>query len=147
MPFVIDQTVDVAAPPAIVWRVITDLPRYGEWNPFVVSCHSELAVGDPITMWVNLVPGIVQPQRETILEYSSDARHLCYGIGIGVLASRRCHDVFEEGGRTKYRSYFELSGWLAPLVWTLFGTRLEKGFESMTVALRGRAESQAAAAR
>lgn len=42
MPFVIDETLDVAAPPALVWRVVTDLPRYGEWNPFVVACRSTL---------------------------------------------------------------------------------------------------------
>jgi hypothetical protein len=52
--FVIEQTIEVTATPAVVWEVIVDLPRYGEWNPFVVECRSTLAVGDPIDMRVHV---------------------------------------------------------------------------------------------
>ena len=34
-------TIDIAAPVAVVWDVVTDLDRYGEWNPFVVSVPVE----------------------------------------------------------------------------------------------------------
>src|SRR5689334_22236108 len=134
MAFVIDQTVDVAAPHAVVWRVVTDLARYGEWNPFVVACRSTLAVGDPIEMSVRLVPWITQPQRETIVEHESGKR-LCYGLDGGVtgaIVSRRCHELAADGdGRTRYRSHFELSGWMAPVVRALLGGRLVHGFQAM----------------
>jgi hypothetical protein len=32
-----EAAVEIAAPIDVVWRVMTDLPRYREWNPFVVA--------------------------------------------------------------------------------------------------------------
>jgi hypothetical protein len=148
MPFVIDETLDVAAPPAIVWQVVTDLPRYGEWNPFVVACRSTLVVGEPIDMSVRLVPGITQPQREVILAHEPGAR-LCYGLDggmTGAIVSRRCHELTAvDDRRTRYRSRFELSGWMMPVVRALLGGRLQHGFGAMTAAVRARAEEEAAA--
>ena len=71
MPIVIDETVKIAAPPDRVWDVITDFPRYAEWNPFVVACESTLIVGDPIQMRVQLFEAFAQPQHEVIFEHQS----------------------------------------------------------------------------
>lgn len=61
MTFVIEQTIEVTATPAVAWEVIVDLPRYGEWNPFVVECRSTLAVGDPIDMRVHVFAAAHMP--------------------------------------------------------------------------------------
>jgi hypothetical protein len=138
----IEQTLDVEAPPEVVWQVITDLPRYGEWNPFVVACRSSLVVGDPIVMRVHVFAAFAQTQRETVLEHVPGTR-LCYGIAgaaLGSLKSRRCHDVEAlEDGRTRYRSRFALDGWMAPMVGALLGARLERGFAAMSAAVVARA--------
>jgi len=42
--------VEIDAPASIVWSVLTDLPRYGEWNPFCVKCVSTLEMGAPVHM-------------------------------------------------------------------------------------------------
>jgi hypothetical protein len=44
--------VEIDAPPRIVWRVLVDLPRYGEWNPFCVACQSTLEIGAPVAMTI-----------------------------------------------------------------------------------------------
>ena len=146
MPFVIDEVIDIDAPGETVWEVIIDLPSYGEWNPFVVSCHSTLVVGDPIKMRVVLFRGFAQPQRESIFEHIPGER-LCYGLdggSLGAIVSRRCHELQTLGPRrTRYRSHFELSGWLAPVVRSLLGGRLQRGFRSMTTGIRQRAEQRA----
>jgi hypothetical protein len=128
-----------------VWRVVTDLAAYGEWNPFVVACESGLAPGDAILMRVHVFSSFAQSQREIVLEHAPGER-LCYGLQGASLASRRCHHVAPAGpGRTRYESSFELSGWLAPLVRALLGSRLQRGFDGMAAALVRRAEALAAA--
>jgi hypothetical protein len=143
MPFVVDEVIDIDAPCETVWTVITDLPSYGEWNPFVVSCRSTLVVGDPIEMRVVLFRGFPQGQRETIFEHRPGER-LCYGLdggALGAIVSRRSHELqVLAPGRTRYRSHFELSGWLAPVVGGLLGGRLQRGFGLMTAGIRQRAE-------
>jgi hypothetical protein len=143
MAFVIDDVREIAAPSATVWEVITDLPAYPEWNPFVVACRSTLVVGEPIAMRVRLLPWFTQPQTETVLEHVPGER-LSYGLdggALGAVASRRSHELHALGpGRTRYRSHFELSGWLASVVRGLLGANLKRGFHAMADAIQERAE-------
>jgi hypothetical protein len=44
------EVLDIAAPASVVWAVLTDLPRYNEWNPFCIRAVSTLKLGDPIEM-------------------------------------------------------------------------------------------------
>lgn len=145
--FVIDQPVEVGASTERVWQVITDLRAYPEWNPFVRACESTLAVQAPIRMDVQLTSWFRKEQTETIIENEPEKR-LCYGYAIaffGALSSRRCHDLQPLGpGRTLYRSSFELSGWLAPVVQLLLGSSLRSGFQGMTLGVQQRAEHLAA---
>ncbi|MCC6849616.1 MAG: SRPBCC domain-containing protein [Deltaproteobacteria bacterium] len=140
----ITQTLVVAAPAATVWRVLTDLDRYPEWNPFVVACRSTLEPGAPIAMRVRVLPFVAQPQRETIFEHAP-GRRLRYGIPplpLGALASDRSHVVEPVGdARSRYVSRFELCGWLAPVVAAFLGGRLERGFAAMSAAIKARAEA------
>lgn len=146
MAFVIEHALSIDAPSELVWAVISDLARYPEWNPFVVSCESTLVPGDPIAMRVRIFASFAQPQRERILEHER-GRWLCYGLApsrLGALASRRSHEVVPAGAaRTRYVSHFELSGWLAPLVKWLLGARLRGRFGAMSAALKARAEALA----
>jgi uncharacterized protein YndB with AHSA1/START domain len=141
--FTIEHNLEIDAPIATVWAVITDMADYSEWNPFVESCRSTLVVGEPIDMRVRMFEGFAQSQREFIQEHVPGQR-LCYGLApmpLGALASRRCHEVTSiASDRTHYRSHFELSGWLAPVVRALLGRRLEHGFQSMSEAIGERAK-------
>ncbi len=143
MPAGIHLALDIEAPISLVWEVVTDLPRYGEWNPFVVRAVSSLAVGDPIAMHVRVLPFFAQPQRETILDLAPQTR-VCWGVpghAGSPIRSRRCQEMHADGdARTRYVSDFALAGWLAPVVMTILGGRLRAGFEAMTNAVKERAE-------
>ncbi len=43
--------------------------------------------------------------------------------------------------RTRYRSHFELQGWLMPLVRGLLGAKIESGLAGMTQGIRRRSET------
>lgn len=140
----IAETLAVAAPADVVWRVITDFARYPEWNPFVVACRSTLEPGSTIEMRVRVLPFVAQKQRERVFEHVP-GRRLRYGIDpvpLGALASSRAHEVEPVGADTsRYVSTFALDGWLAPVVATLFGARLERGFAAMSAGIKARAEA------
>lgn len=142
MAFVIGHDLEVDAPAERVWEVITDLDRYGEWNPFVPECRSSLRPGEPIDMKVKLL-GPPQSQREYITD-RDEGRGFAYSMKpmpLGALSSWRSHAIEPlDAGRSRYRSHFQLDGWLAPVVRALLGRKLEAGFESMSHAVKKRAE-------
>lgn len=143
MKFIIEQRIDIAAPAELVWQVLSDLPRYGEWNPFCIECRSSLRPGEPIDMKVKLMRR-PQTQREWMLRYEA-GRGFAYQmkpVPLGALSSLRFHELqVLDAQRTRYRSYFHLQGWLKPLVLALFRRQLQEGFTGMTQALRQRAEA------
>lgn len=141
--FVIEKAVDIAAPAAVVWEVISDLKHYPEWNPFCVSCESTLKPGDPIDMQVKLLAK-PQFQREWMLEYVEGKRfaYRMKPVPGGALSSFRSHDVEAiDAQRTRYRSYFHLKGWMRFVVLALFKRKLEAGFAGMTEGIKRRAEA------
>jgi hypothetical protein len=60
-------TVEIDAPASVVWDVLIDLPRYGEWNPFCVACESTLDMGAPVKM---TLASLWEPSdRNVVTEY------------------------------------------------------------------------------
>lgn len=60
--------VEIDAPAQVVWTVLTDLPRYGDWNPFCISAESTLELGAPVKMQLKsyLEPGVILPNIEFV---------------------------------------------------------------------------------
>ena len=52
----LDASIDIAASPERVWQVISDLPAYVRWNPFIVRAGGELAVGGRLRVTI-VAPG------------------------------------------------------------------------------------------
>lgn len=143
MPVIIEFNHNIAAPPATVWQVLSDQQAYPQWNPFVVRSASSLQVGDAIVMRVKVLPFFAQPQTEYIFEHEPQ-KLLSYGLkgdALGALKSYRSHRLSElPNGGTHYQSFFQLSGWLAPVVGFLLGGFLRAGFKAMSQAIADRAE-------
>lgn len=139
--FIIEKIVEIKAPAAVVWEVITDLKRYPEWNPFCLTCSSTLKPGDPITMTVKLM-NKPQQQVERMLVYVEGQRFsYCMKPVPGMLSSFREHALESLGPeRTRYRSTFHLKQWFRVVVLALVGDKLEQGFAGMTAAVQSRAE-------
>lgn len=67
---VVSETVEIQAPAALVWDILLDMPKYGEWNPFCVACESSLEMGAAVKMklksYVNCEP-----------EYFENTEYIC----------------------------------------------------------------------
>jgi len=47
---VVSKKVIINAPASLVWKILIDMPNYGDWNPFCVACESTLEMGSAVKM-------------------------------------------------------------------------------------------------
>ena len=148
--FTIDRTLEIDAPADVVWAVLTDFARYGEWNPFVPEARCELRRGGVLEMQVRLrdQPGAKTRFQREWVNSVGPGQTFSYSmkpVPLGALRSERVQTVEAlPDGRARYRSHFELAGWLQPLVAGLMGQELRTGFEGMALGLKRQAEAEAA---
>ena len=145
--FTLDLQRDIDAPPAVVWQVLTDFARYGEWNPFVPEARCDRRVGGAIEMQVMLT-GKPQFQREWVSELAPGVMfgYRVKPVPMGTLRSHRIQRLTPlANGGTRYHSHFELGGWLGSAIARLMRKGLTRGFTGMADGLKVRAEAVHAA--
>ncbi len=140
-------TVDIVAPADVVWAVLTDLPRYNEWNPFCVRAESTLKMGDPMFMTlVNYaVPGHVGAQHGIYLRLRS-APAAVVGNGLHRRLALPCaprpgHRSDRAGDRCRYHSTDAFLGANGIHVFRFAGPWVKRAFDDSALALKARAEA------
>lgn len=142
----VSETVDIAAPAALVWNILTDLPRYGEWNPFCVHATSTLEMGAAVDMrLVNyLTPGSLIPNCEYICAFEPE-RLLSWWLphsDAWPYAARR-DQVIETNGPASclYHSTDAFLGANGIHVFRYAGPWVKRAFDDTARALKARAEA------
>jgi hypothetical protein len=59
--------VDIAAAPETVWDVLTDLPAYRGWNPFIRAARGSVAAGERLELEMHPEGGGAMRFRPTVL--------------------------------------------------------------------------------
>jgi len=150
-----EARIEIAAPIELVWRVMNDLPRYREWNPFVVEIapvDGALAVGRAIALrveWnrgggartIEVVDRLDAPAagadavQHALMEY----RFVGWLPRLALVRGSRQQALEQPpGGPTTYRTCERFTGLLArgvPLA------KVQDGFERHARALKARAEA------
>ena len=137
--------VDIDAPAAIVWEVLTDLASYSLWNPMCVRAESALTIGAPIHMvLVNYAnPGTLVPVVEYICAFEPK-RLLSWEapwLEEWPYPARR-DQVIETLGPDRCR-YFSTDAFLGETgvhVMRFAGDWVKRGFDDTARALKMRAE-------
>jgi hypothetical protein len=150
-------SVEIDAPLAVVWEVMLDTERYGEWNPFVIRAEAPQppAAGNPIVLHVRWAGGgkARSPERITAIEppgtdpatgvttalLSYEYEGVPARLGL-VRGTRHQRLRQEPGGPTSYDTVELLRG---PLVRLAGPARVADGFRRHAEALKQRAESLA----
>lgn len=141
----------IEAPIDLVWSVMLDTDRYGEWNPFIVRIDRPLGrplqVGDPLVLHVRWLTGgkVTSNEHVHALDGPTDGRralleyHYTGPLGrLGLIRGRRIQELSRiDEGVTAYNTRERLRGalaWAAPL------GRVQDGFDRHARALKERAE-------
>ena len=135
--------IDIDAPPAEVWTVLTDLDAYPEWNPHVVAASGAIELGSTLDITVRREGTRDRSMTVTVTELFPDLRLVWVGrLLTGTVFEGR--HVFEleplDGERTRLVNREEVRGVLAGLVTT---DDPAVDYEKMNEALRERVERTA----
>jgi len=136
------REIDIEAPPAAVWAILTDTGSYSEWNPFIPRLAGELREGAKLEVRIAPPGGRAMTFKPTVLAAKPErelrwlGRLLLPGIFDG---EHILHIEPLDQNRTRFTQAERFSGLLVGL----FRSTLDKtelGFEQMNAALKARAE-------
>lgn len=158
----LSTTVDIAAPPAMVWEVLTDLDAYGQWNPFIPSASLQdgdtvLAEGSklknrmlpPGGRAMTFSPTITELVDGRVFEWLGrlllpglfDGRHR-FELEAITLSPGATGDDADDRQGTRLHHSEQFSGLLVPVFRRSLDKQTRSGFEAMNDALKDRAEAR-----
>lgn len=142
-PTQLNSEVEVDAPVAHVYRVLTDFERYHEWNPFITSISGKLAEGETLEVALSLPEGkdyVLRP-RLTRVRADAELRWRGHFLHSALLAGEH---FFQLSARGETKTRFVQGEIFSGLLLRFQGatlTRSLRGFVYMNQALKRRAES------
>ncbi|MFD4349518.1 SRPBCC family protein [Streptomyces coelicoflavus] len=139
----LSTTTPINAAPADVWRVLTDLPGYRDWNPYYRDAEGEVAEGQVVRLHAQLPGGRAAVSRcrvvrvDPVGELSWSSRLSVPGLMDTVHRFRLDRAV---SGVTVLEQHETLRGVLVPLSGSVVH-QIRNGCTAMGEALRQRVET------
>jgi hypothetical protein len=143
----IRSAIEIRAPIATVWGVLTDFAAYPDWNPHIRQVQGEAEDGARISIHTQPPGGRMIVMRPTVITWTppNELRWRStflggrlfsgeHGFKLEPTATDRCRFIQDE----------TFSGMLVPLYARLRLPRTRRGFDETNEALRDRAEGIAA---
>jgi hypothetical protein len=128
--------------PAEVWEVLTNLPAFGEWNPFITKIDGELQARAKLDVRLEPVDerGITMHPTVLVAEPEHELRWLGHLFVRGIFDGEHRWLIEEAGpGRVRFSQSERFGGILVPLLWKkLRDGGTAKGFRAMNEALARR---------
>lgn len=134
--------VEIGAPAALVWRLLSDFAGYPRWNRFTPRVTCSGIVGEPVTLLAQLKERGAPREVHLILHDWVAGEQICWGDASWTLQVERCQRVIAMSReRSRYESSERFAGPLAPLVILTQQQRLIRGYRWVAEGLKKEAES------
>ena len=143
------RRIRIEAPVGFVWKVLTDVKKYGEWNPFTPRVRTDFTIGSPAHLRVRMGKAKM-PITETVCAFESPrliAWRKTFGARWLLVAVREQHLEPVSETACQYHNTDRLTGMLAPLVFLCFGGYMRRGFTDVGDGLRRYSEAKYATSR
>ena len=135
--------IQIDAPIDFVWGVLTDVEKYGEWNPFTPRARTDFKIGSPAHLLVRMGPTKFRI-TETVCAFEKPrlvAWSRKFGASWFLFVVREQHLEPISDTSCSYHNVDLLSGVFSSIVSLLFGGYMRRGFSDVGVALKLRAET------
>ena len=142
-PIVYRDEAVIHADPATVWDIVIDLPRYAEWNPWIVYARGTAVVGTSVPVGV-VLNGNVLDMAYLIVSVDAPTRFCTRDQGLFAffVPGSRCRTVERlADGSTRFWQELHVEGilgWFADLT---FGATVRAGMHAEIAAVKARAEA------
>jgi hypothetical protein len=132
----------IEASPEAIWAILTDAPRYTDWDSGVVRVEGRITPGEKIKVVSKVNPGRAFPVKVT--EFTPGQRMAWSGgMPLGLFKGVRTFTLTPQGnGATTLTVREEYTGPLLPLIWRTIPD-LGPSFEQFVTGLKRRAEGTA----
>ena len=132
------DNVIINAPLEKVWRTLIDVENYPRWNPFTTRVETTFVVGEPAILYVTL-NAQQRVQHEVITTFEPSHTFAWASImGAPFILKANRWQIVEalDGQHTQYETYETFDGLLVPLIMTLYRKDIQRGFETVGLALK-----------
>ena len=137
--------IEIYAPAERVWGLLTDLPGYPQWNPFIRRASGVIKVGARLEVYLQPPGGRGVAFQPTVLkaEPNRELRWLGNLIIPGLFDGEHIFLIEKLGEeRVRFIQREVFTGLLVPLLWRGLETGTRRGFEEMNNALKAGAEEK-----
>ncbi len=139
----ITTEIEINAPPARVWEILTDFARYPQWNPFITNIEGRPIVGERLKVLIRPPGGKGMTFRPIVLAVQppSELRWLGRLILPGIFDGEHRFQIEPlDAARSRFRQSEQFKGILVPILWRTMATSTRHGFEAMNAAVKTQAE-------
>jgi hypothetical protein len=140
-------SIEIDAPPNVVWEILTEFDRFDLWNPFIRSIDGKAVPGNKLVVEIEPPGGKVMTFRPVVLtaDPGTELRWLGRVIFPGIFDGEHRFQIEPLGDRrVRFVHSEQFSGVLVPLFWRSLDTQTRRGFEEMNQALKLRSEQRSA---
>ena len=142
----IAAAIDIQASAKSVWDILTDLPSYVLWNPFIHRAYGRIAEGERLEVHLH-IPGAEETTFFPTITHVIPYREFSWlgRLYLPGLFDGEHHFLLEprDDGTLHFIQRETFTGILAALILPHLAEPTLQGFEAMNAALKARAEAQA----
>ena len=132
-----------------VWDILTDLPAYSNWNPFIPEAKGSATEGSQLEITITPPQGNAMQFKPRVLRSRKHQEFRWVGSLFfnWLFQGEHIFQIYETGPDAITFEHSEhFSGILVPFLWKNLKTNISLGFEAMNAALKERAEQSVDAA-